>query len=138
PPVGLPAPPGQGVDRCRQQQDQPGDDELGRGGHPEQVHAVLDRDDHEATEQRRVGRPAPAEQAGAPAHGPGRGVEVGVVCAAPEDWLTANSREAPRTPPAAASVEASVNTTRRTLSTLIPARRALAGGAPPPAARRAR
>jgi hypothetical protein len=52
---------------------------------------------------------------------------------APDDWLTANSREAARMPPAAARVEARVNTTSRTLSTRMPARRA--ASALPPTAR---
>ena len=42
----------------------------------------------------------------------------------PEDWLTAVSRDAARTPPAAARVEPRMNTIMRTLSILIPARRA--------------
>ena len=50
----------------------------------------------------------------------------------PEDWFTAISREAARTPPAAASVEPSMKTMMRTWSILMPARRA-ASALPPTA-----
>ena len=50
----------------------------------------------------------------------------------PEDWLTAIRRDAASTPPAAASVDASTKTSRRTWSILMPARRA-ASALPPTA-----
>ncbi len=42
----------------------------------------------------------------------------------PEDWLTDRLRLAASTPPRAAVADASTNTTRRTVSTRMPARRA--------------
>src|SRR3954471_2500669 len=50
----------------------------------------------------------------------------------PDDWFTAYSRDAAMIPPAAASVEQSMNTVMRIIATLMPARRA-ASGLPPTA-----
>src|SRR5215212_8659554 len=51
---------------------------------------------------------------------------------APDDWLTASSRDAAMIPPIAARVDASMNTTTRTWVTRMPARRA-ASAFPPTA-----